>query len=423
MGKKQQENAEDAIKESEKIIKKARAEGGADAGKKIDTAKGSDEPIEDIDTIVKARVKRKSKDRPEKSFEEKLSDIKKRQDIRDSKVMSTGEKLGKMLESYADNKDKPKQVADFEQRMLKRLYEKYMETRTKTPGAKQPSIYQVFGEMVLNRKKYAEVWNEAKDILGSHRDVAWQSDLADFMEMASDPVFSSRMIASLVNGAIKDMPISVTELAKKFFNNPTATMKGFSEFLQKKLAKDGYNVSADDLKYITDQVMPELSNVLIEYRELTPSEKLAKWVEKRADHEAKDPKKKDFNDRLLATLKSKFAEKSPLTKSAVQKMSVYDVVAEIAQNHEKYAEVWSEAQTILNEVKDVSWKPMVADFVDMLADPVMAEKVITKLEYRFLIWPRSISTIQIQPYPGLLSICLRQWNQMATSYPLRRLAT
>jgi len=107
------------------------------------------------------------------------------------------------------------------------------------------------------------------------------------------------------------------------------------------------------------------------------------WEQLLAKRIEKDINKKPMAERTdlqkaLSVLFAKYKETNPSIK---KHSDIYKAISDIIINRTEYARVWDEAKTIVEGTIDITdeQKKTMTGYFDLLADPVMAERVINKL--------------------------------------------
>lgn len=154
-----------------------------------------------------------------------------------------GQILADMVEKFATKPETNKKVADFEQRLLARLFAKAKESMTRNMADRisrskediANEKFSILAEIVLNRGIYAQVWNDAQSIIDQNTDIAENSQIVEFLRTLADPISSEAFIQSVVTANIGMMNKSVTELAKDFFFRGDESIDQFLNELRKNM--------------------------------------------------------------------------------------------------------------------------------------------------------------------------------------------
>lgn len=378
----QQKKFEEVVEQTTEEIKKERKKAIKQTFDKIGSAVGDETQTQEIDDDAET-------DEEKKLTPEKL--------------------LAKRIESDV-NRKAPKQK-DALQKALSVLFAKYKETN---PSAKkQTDIYSAVADIVINRTEYARIWDEAKPLVESSKDITdeQKKSISAYFKMLANPVMAERVLNRLVNTALKDAKINMNEEAKRYLSGKESSVDTLMQFLKSKMPNIGDSGLAYIKKYIEpmfDSKRSDKSQALIEaYYEAqkklrarqaelqakretakanrlafkqTPAyaaKSIAKQIEAYAKITVADKPVNEFNQKLISRLMAKANE--VLKRTPSNNENIYDTVSEIVMNREKYSDVWSSVQDVLKNNPDIANRSDLAKYFATMADPITANKYISRV--------------------------------------------
>lgn len=180
---------------------------------------------------------------------------------------------------HARIKDKVKKGKSAEQRMLDWLYAKYSETNKSENKRQASDINLIVAEMVLKRKEYAEVWDEAQGMVKQWVKFAQDeynslddadkpktfdmdkvtADLQAYLNTLANPVTAYKYMNRLIAATFKSMGKTLNEASKEYFLNGDESVAGFVEQLNKNMEKAlGKRLDDASTAYLLETLMNQL---------------------------------------------------------------------------------------------------------------------------------------------------------------------
>ena len=189
--------------------------------------------------------------------------------------LTAAQKLAKMIEASV-KEVKAKTITE-EQKMLNRLMTKYNDVAVAKGKKPKVNPFDVLTDIVANRTEYAEVWNEAKDILGKIKTGDTHQSILNFLDAFADPVAADKFMSAVVRANIKSMDKTIAEYAREYFFNGDEAISGFYE----KLAENMPNLGESGLQYVEQYLAPIFRAKMINQRDVV-KKALRKQVARRS---------------------------------------------------------------------------------------------------------------------------------------------
>lgn len=185
---------------------------------------------------------------------------------KNGKPKTPAEILAKRLEAMFKTSDSKTQTEIT--RMINRLYQKASEAKQDTITQK-PTQFQALAEIMLNRKDYNDLWNDAWEIASKNLDQnsEFAKYVVPFQDFASSEKFLQNVVRATLNVINDKKPLS--QWAKEYFIDSESSVTSFVNALEQSLIKDNEGVvfTEEQMDYVKKYVLAKFEKEMNNKRE------------------------------------------------------------------------------------------------------------------------------------------------------------
>lgn len=207
-------------------------------------------------------------DNATKDLDNAVSEMTPEEQSEEKRIASLAASMARKVAAYAESENKPTKEPTPEQLLLRRLMAKFTEKNPHLKDSIKTDPFAVLFEIVTNRGDYAEVWENAQDILSKAVEksptVPYDDVLTFIDQMLSPthPVSAERFINSAIRQAIKDSGKTLNDYAKEYFFKGDTSLKGFYDYIISQVG----TLDERSVSYLEKIIKPVFQQRLEEHR-------------------------------------------------------------------------------------------------------------------------------------------------------------
>lgn len=311
------------------------------------------------------------------------------------------------------------------EKRVRNLYEKFREVvPIQKTGIEKQNIYKVLAELVTNRKKYAQYWQQAREIIYQNETMNQGGGMTrenfetiqNYFTQITQVDFINRVVSQATMDTIKAMNTTVSELAQKFFLTGQESITEFADAVRTQVEKSGITMDEDSYN-IMERYLKAYFKGVIAIRHKQDIERFVdKYSKLFTGKTATDDRQRVIDAIIKATYYDVFADtKSQISKVWADKLGIPVMTDAIRDMIYDYAKRYAMATD--ETAKDRIYEELTVKLADNI--PVtLTEKIQTWLRTSMLFnpvtWGRNmISNVIVKPF-------YRQTDTLA-NYFMRRM--